>query len=59
MTQELYAIVTRLRDARLVRYILASAGALAGDVGSFLAFWVSPPHLHPRWAILWAFWRIG
>lgn len=38
MAQELSAIVTRLRDVRLVRYILASVGALAVDVGSFLAF---------------------
>ena len=28
---------TRLRDVRLVRYLLASVGALAVDVGSFLA----------------------
>ena len=31
-------IVTRLRDVRLVRYIAASVGALAVDVGTFLAF---------------------
>lgn len=30
-------VLTRLRDVRLVRYLLASAGALAVDVGSFLA----------------------
>ena len=29
--------LARLRDVRLVRYLLASAGALALDVGSFLA----------------------
>lgn len=31
------AIVTRLRDMRFLRYLLASFGALAVDVGSFLA----------------------
>lgn len=30
-------ILTRLRDVRLVRYILASVGALAIDMGCFLA----------------------
>ena len=29
--------VTKLRDVRVVRYVLASVGALAVDVGSFLA----------------------
>ncbi len=38
MTQALVSIVTKLRDVRLIRYILASVGALAVDVGSFLAF---------------------
>ena len=37
MTQALVSIVTRMRDMRLIRYILASVGALAVDVGSFLA----------------------
>lgn len=31
-------MLARMRDIRLVRYILASVGALAIDVGSFLAF---------------------
>lgn len=31
------AIVMRLRDTRFLRYLLASVGALAVDVGSFLA----------------------
>jgi putative flippase GtrA len=31
------AMLTRLRDIRLVRYLAASAGALAVDIGSFLA----------------------
>ena len=31
------ALLTRLRDIRLVRYLAASAGALAVDMGSFLA----------------------
>lgn len=31
------ALLTRLRDIRLVRYLAASAGALAVDFGSFLA----------------------
>lgn len=37
MTQAFVSIITRLRDVRLIRYILASVGALAVDVGSFLA----------------------
>ena len=31
------AYLTRLRDIRLIRYLFASAGALAVDFGSFLA----------------------
>ena len=31
------AMLTRLRDVRVVRYLLASVGALAVDMGSFLA----------------------
>jgi putative flippase GtrA len=31
------ALVTRLRDVRFLRYLLASVGALAVDMGSFLA----------------------
>jgi len=31
------AMLTRLRDIRLVRYLLASVGALAVDMGCFLA----------------------
>ncbi len=31
------AILTKLRDIRFIRYVLASVGALAVDVGSFLA----------------------
>lgn len=31
------AYLTRLRDIRLIRYLLASVGALAVDFGSFLA----------------------
>lgn len=38
MTQAFVSIVTRLRDVRLIRYVLASIGALAVDVGCFLAF---------------------
>lgn len=30
-------LLTQLRDARFIRYVLASVGALAVDVGSFLA----------------------
>ena len=30
-------MINRLRDVRLLRYLLASAGALAVDMGSFLA----------------------
>lgn len=32
------ALVARLRDIRFVRYLLASVGALAVDVGVFMAF---------------------
>ena len=35
--QGLPALIARLRDARFVRYLLASVGALAVDVGVFLA----------------------
>ena len=38
MTQALVSIMTKLRNVRLIRYILASVGALAVDVGTFLAF---------------------
>ncbi|MDJ0978356.1 MAG: GtrA family protein [Erythrobacter sp.] len=38
MTEALVSILAKLRDLRLIRYILASVGALAVDVGSFLAF---------------------
>ena len=31
------ALIARLRDTRLLRYLLASVGALAVDMGSFLA----------------------
>jgi putative flippase GtrA len=37
MAQALVSFMTRLGDVRLIRYILASVGALAVDVGSFLA----------------------
>lgn len=33
------SIFAKLRDVRFIRYVLASIGALAVDVGSFLAFW--------------------
>ncbi|MEO1729400.1 MAG: GtrA family protein [Pseudomonadota bacterium] len=33
------SILAKLRDVRFIRYVLASVGALAVDVGSFLAFW--------------------
>lgn len=36
-TEPVMAMLTRLRDTRLVRYLAASAGALAVDMGSFLA----------------------
>lgn len=38
MTEIAAQLFTKLTDMRLVRYILASVGALAVDVGSFLAF---------------------
>jgi len=37
MTSAAASIVSKLRDIRFVRYVLASVGALAVDVGSFLA----------------------
>ena len=37
MELPLASILARLRDVRFVRYVLASVGALAVDVGSFLA----------------------
>jgi putative flippase GtrA len=36
-TDPVMTMLTRLRDMRLVRYLAASAGALAVDMGSFLA----------------------
>ena len=38
MTQAIVSILTKLRDVRFIRYVLESVGALAVDVGSFLAF---------------------
>ena len=38
-TQAVVSILAKLRDVRFIRYVLASVGALAVDVGSFLAFW--------------------
>jgi len=38
MTEIAAQLFTKLTDMRLVRYVLASVGALAVDVGSFLAF---------------------
>lgn len=37
MTDHIASILTKLRDIRFLRYVLASVGALAVDVGSFLA----------------------
>lgn len=37
MGDRIASILARLRDVRFVRYVLASVGALAVDVGSFLA----------------------
>lgn len=40
------ALIIRLRDMRIVRYLLASAGALSVDMGTFLALLtlaVAPP----------------
>ena len=37
MNDALASILVKLRDVRFVRYVLASVGALAVDVGSFLA----------------------
>ncbi|MEM8726188.1 MAG: GtrA family protein [Pseudomonadota bacterium] len=38
MTRTITSLLVKLRDIRFARYILASVGALAVDVGSFLAF---------------------
>lgn len=38
MSDHLTNLVAKLRDFRLARYLLASVGALAVDVGSFLGF---------------------
>lgn len=38
MNGPIASILIRLRDFQLARYVLASVGALAVDVGSFLAF---------------------
>ena len=37
MQAAISSTLTKLRDTRFVRYVLASVGALAVDVGSFLA----------------------
>ncbi|MEL6238417.1 MAG: GtrA family protein [Pseudomonadota bacterium] len=51
MAQALLSILGRLHDARLARYILASIGALAVDVGSFLAFMEAGLHPTPASAV--------
>ncbi len=47
----LASILTKLRDIRFVRYVLASVGALAVDVGSFLALLSAGVHAAPASAI--------
>ena len=37
MSQMISALIAKLRDVRFVRYVIASVGALAVDVGTFLA----------------------
>lgn len=37
MSQMISTLIAKLRDVRFVRYVLASVGALAVDVGAFLA----------------------
>ena len=51
MTQALFSLVSKLSDVRLVRYGLASVGALAVDVGSFLAFMEAGLHPTPASAM--------
>ncbi|MEO0589272.1 MAG: GtrA family protein [Pseudomonadota bacterium] len=51
MTQALVTLFHRLSDVRLVRYGLASVGALAVDVGSFLAFMEAGLHPTPASAM--------
>ncbi|MEM6857030.1 MAG: GtrA family protein [Pseudomonadota bacterium] len=51
MTQALTSLLHRLSDVRLMRYGLASVGALAVDVGSFLAFMEAGLHPTPASAM--------
>jgi len=37
MTEAVFTLITRLRDVRMLRYLAASVGALAVDMGCFLA----------------------
>lgn len=51
MAQPLASLLQKLSDARFVRYGLASVGALAVDVGSFLAFMQAGLHPTPASAM--------
>ena len=51
MTQALTSLIYKLSDVRLIRYGLASVGALAVDVGSFLAFMEAGLHPTPASAM--------
>ena len=51
MAQPLASLLQKLSDARFVRYGLASVGALAVDVGSFLAFMEAGLHPTPASAM--------
>lgn len=51
MAQPLASLLQKLSDVRFVRYGLASVGALAVDVGSFLAFMEAGVHPAPASAM--------
>ena len=51
MTQAIVSILTKLRDVRFLRYVLASVGALAVDVGSYLGFMEAGLHPTPASAM--------
>lgn len=51
MTEALASFLAKLRDVRFVRYVLASVGALAVDVGSFLALMAAGMGAAPASAI--------
>ncbi len=51
MNDALASLLLKLRDVRFVRYVLASVGALAVDVGSFLALMAASVSAAPASAV--------